>query len=49
MEKRESNAIFLQTQIQPSNKLLLDLSLRRDEDQLYDHHNSHNKRVKVIR
>ncbi len=40
-EKRESNAIFLQTQIQPSNKLLLDLSLRRDEDQLYDHHNSH--------
>mgnify|MGYP001157411115 FL=1 len=45
MEKRESNAIFLQTQIQPSNKLLLDLSLRRDEDQLYDHHNSHRAQI----
>ena len=45
MEKRESNAIFLQTQIQPSNKLLLDLSLRRDEDQLYDQHNSHRAQI----
>ena len=44
-EKRESNAIFLQTQIQPSNKLLLDLSLRRDEDQLYDQHNSHRAQI----
>jgi vitamin B12 transporter len=45
MEKRESNAIFLQTQLQPSNKLLLDLSLRRDEDQLYDQHNSHRAQI----
>ena len=45
MEKRESNAIFLQTQFQPSNKLLLDLSLRRDEDQLYDHHNSYRAQI----
>ena len=45
MEKRESNAIFLQTQFQPSNELLLDLSLRRDEDQLYDQHDSYRAQI----
>ena len=45
MEKRESNAIFLQTQFQPSNELLLDLSLRRDQDQLYDQHDSYRAQI----
>ncbi len=40
-EKRESNAQYIFGQIKPTNKSLLDLSLRTDSDQIYGSHDSH--------
>ncbi len=40
-EKRESNAFFVQGQFQLTEKTNIDVSFRRDEDQLYDDHNSY--------
>jgi len=40
-EKRESHSLFIQNQFQISEKSSIDFSLRRDEDQLYNHHDSY--------
>ena len=40
-EKRESNATFISSQIKISDRSMLDLSIRKDYDQLYGEHNSY--------
>ena len=40
-EKRESDAQYIYSQIKPTNKSLVDVSLRTDHDQIYGSHDSH--------